>query len=86
MKERLKQHFDMMDMGSAEFLLGEVEMRRRLRGGYFLVQQNVHASEVVNKFGIAKVVSTPFEPGRNFRMEEVQEQKGVDPGMVVLSV
>ena len=76
-KERLKLHFKMKDMGSAHFLLG-VEIRRRLEGGYFLVQEK-YASEVVSKFGMAeaKVVTTPFEPGSTFGSDDVEDQEGV---------
>lgn len=81
-KERMKRYFKIKDMGSAHFLLG-VEIRRRLEGGYFMVQEK-YASEVVNKYGMAeaKVVSTPFEPGSTFGTEEVQDQEGVDPEMI----
>ena len=80
-KERLKLHFKMKDMGSAHFLFG-VEIRRRLEGGYFLVQEK-YASEVVSKFGMAeaKVVTTPFEPGSTFGSDDVEDQEGVDPSM-----
>ena len=37
-KDRLKQHFKMKELGSAQFLLG-MEIRRRLGGGFFLVQE-----------------------------------------------
>ena len=72
----------MKDMGSAHFLLG-VEIRRRLDGGYFLVQEK-YANEVVSRYGMgdAKTVSTPFEPGSSFGAEEVPDQEGVDHGMV----
>ena len=81
-KERLKEHFKMKDMGSAHFLLG-VEIRRRLDGGYFMVQEK-YAAEVVSRYGMAaaKTVSTPFEPGSNFGAEGVPVAEGVDPGMV----
>ena len=81
-KERLKLHFKMKDMGSAHFLLG-VEIRRRLDGGYFMVQEK-YASEVVSRYGMgdAKIVSTPFEPGSTFGSEDVLDQERVDPGMV----
>ena len=38
--------------GSAEYLLG-VEIRRRLGGGYFLVQEK-YVQEVVKKFGMGE--------------------------------
>ena len=80
-KERLKDNFKMKDMGSAHFLLG-VEIRRRLDGGYFMVQEK-YAKEVVSRFGLAdaKTVSTPFEPGSNFGEEEISMQVGEDPEM-----
>ena len=40
MKERLKEHFKMKDMGSAWFPLG-VEMRKRLEEGYFMVEEKL---------------------------------------------
>ena len=62
-KGSLSDNFKMKDLGSAEYLLG-VEIRRRLGGDYFLVQEK-YAQEVVKKFGMgeAKVASTPFEYG-----------------------
>ena len=80
-KERLKIHFKMKDLGSAQFLLG-VEIRRRLEGGYFMVQEK-YANEVVAKFGIAdaKVVSTPFEPGSVLGLEE-SDETALHPDMV----
>lgn len=66
-----KEHFKMKDLGSAEFLL-RVEIRRRLEGGYFIIQHK-YACEVVTKFGMgdAKEVLKPFEPGIALGMEEV---------------
>ena len=81
-KERLKENFKVKGMGSAHFLLG-VEIRRRLDGGYFMVQEK-YASEVVSTFGMAdaKIVSTPFEPGSTFGSKDALEQERVDFGMV----
>ena len=81
-KERLKQHFKMKDMGSAHFLLG-MEIRRSLEGEYFLVQEK-YAQEVVRKFRMseAKVVFTPFEPGSTFGSDEVEDQGGFDPFVI----
>lgn len=61
-KERLKEHFKMKDLESAEFVLG-VESTRILDGGSFLVQYN-YASKVVTNFGMGdvKVALTPLEP------------------------
>ena len=50
-KERLKHRFKMTDQRSAQFVLG-VEIKRRLGGGYFLVQEKF-VSKVVIKFGIS---------------------------------
>ena len=54
----LSDSFKMKDLWFAEYRLG-VEIRRRPRGGYFLVQEK-YAREVVAKFGMgeAKVAST----------------------------
>ena len=51
-------NFRMKDLGSAKYLLG-VEIKRRPRGGYFIVQEKC-AREIVEKFGMgeAKVVGT----------------------------
>ena len=69
-------------MESAHFLLG-VEIRRKLDGGYFMVQEK-YAAEVVSRYGMAAVetISTPFEPGSNFGAKEVPVVEGVDPEMV----
>ena len=77
-KERPKLHFQMEDMGSAHFLL-VVEIRRRLEGGYFLVQE-----KVVRRLGMAdaKIVPTPFELGSTFGFEDALGQERVDSGMV----
>ena len=40
MKERLKEHFEMKDMGSAWLPLG-VEVRKRHEEGYFMVQEKL---------------------------------------------
>ena len=62
-KGRLSDNFKMKDLGFAEYLL-KVDIKRRPRGGYFLVQEK-YAREEVAKFGMgeAKVASTPFEHG-----------------------
>ena len=85
MEEGLKHHFKTTDLGSAQFVLG-VEIKRRLEGGFFLVQEKC-VSKVVMKFGMAeaKVVATLFEPGSRSGMEEVQEQEGADPRMADVS-
>ena len=63
-------------MGSVEYLLG-VEIRRRLGGGYFLVEEK-YAQEVVKKFGMgeAKVASTPFEHGSEMGLVEAGSSAG----------
>ena len=62
----------------------EVEIRRRLEGGYFLIQEK-YASEVVSRFGMAdaKIVTTPFEPSSAFGSKDALEQERVDSRMVV---
>ena len=81
-KEQLKNDFKMKDMGSAHFLLG-VEMKRRLDGEYFMVQEK-YVTEMVSRFGMAeaKTTSTPFEHGRNFGVEKIEVQEGVDTEMI----
>ena len=43
--------------------------------------QEKHAAEVVSRYGMAaaKTVSTPFEPGSSFGVEEVPVAEGVIP-------
>ena len=76
MKKSLSDNFKMQDLGSAEYLLG-VEIRRRSRGGSFLVQEK-YAREVVRMFGMgeAKVASTPFEHGSKMGLAEASSSVG----------
>ena len=82
-KGRLKGHFKVKDLGSAQCLLG-VE-NRCLEGWYSIVWEK-YACEVVTKFGMGdtKEVSTPFEPGSTLGMEEAGNQTwdGAHPQMV----
>ena len=53
MKGGLSDNYKMKDLGLAKYLLG-VEIRRRSRGGYFIVQEK-YAREVVEKFGMGRL-------------------------------
>ena len=75
-KRKLRDNFWMKDLESAQYLLG-VEIKRKLEGGFFIVQEK-YAKDVVLKFGMgeAKFASTSFEVGSVMGMAEAGDKVG----------
>lgn len=51
-----------------------------LHGGYFMVQEKYVAEAMSTYMAVAKTLSTPFEPGSDFGIGEVQMVEGLISG------